>query len=136
MLAHCQSLWSSKNTDGLSGAFTSVSPSLGGDARRSGFVAQSCGCCGVHLSVIPFFKFLGRKDPDRRFHVVMAGSTKLATRKFEVARTLNSEPHPGDCSSWHGILIHPEPGDIKGMDDVSGVENEVNRLSDRDDEFC
>jgi hypothetical protein len=65
----------------------------------------------------------------------VTGPTKLAARKLEIARTLNLEPDPGDRAAWHSILIEPEPRDVEGMDDVSGIEKDVNRLAERNYEL-
>ena len=65
----------------------------------------------------------------------MTGSTKLAARKLEIARTLNLEPDPGDRTARHCVLIEPKPWDVEGMDHIARIQNDVNRLAERNDEL-
>src|SRR4029077_13149720 len=75
-------------------------------------------------------------NADGRLHIIVTRPTKLAARKLEIARTLNLEPDPGDRTAGYGILIEPEPWNVEGMDDVAGIQNDVNRLTERNDELC
>ena len=62
----------------------------------------------------------------------MAGTTELITRELELANFGGREPHPVDHSSRHDILINPELRDVKSVDDIFGIQSDVDGPVDWD----
>ena len=57
---------------------------------------------------IPFFVFVHGDDANFGFHVVVAGSAKLAASEFEFRRTGCRELNPLDRAARDGVLIEAE----------------------------
>jgi hypothetical protein len=100
------------------------------DLKRRG------GCLGSgDFAGVPFFVFLNRYDANFGLHVVVTGSAELTASELEIRCAGCGKLHPLDRATGNSVLVKPERWNIKRMDHISRTEEDMNGLTDRDDEF-